>query len=254
MRQIIKNFLLTWHKYHNRLYSLYKINKIKLKTKSFLTSNERDFYLEMQRVLQDDGIVIYDIGAARGVFSCLVAKLYNVAEIHSFEPIPDTYSQLLSSVKPYPNIYCHNVALGNEKIDKEMYITSNSDSSSLLKMEHLHEAEFTNISISKNIIVNCVQLDDYVREQSLALPHVVKIDVQGYEKNVLQGGEKTIRQASYCVVEMSFYPLYKKSPLFDDIYTQMKELGFRLIGMSKPLKGESENQLQVDGIFINCHL
>ena len=75
--------------------------------------------------------------------------------------------------------------------------------------------------------------------------------VQGFEDQVLQGGRETMGQAGYCLLEMSFRPLYEGSPVFDDIYRQMRELGFRLIGIVDILKGKSGLPLQVDAIFEN---
>lgn len=250
----LKQIALNIHIQYNKLYSYYKFRETGLVTRFPLTSSERDFYLELRTVLKGTSLVVYDIGAAKGVVSRLLAKLPNISEIHAFEPIPETFEQLVSAVKPYPNIHCHNLALGDEKIDKEMYIASNSDSSSLLQMLSLHKNEFDNISISKKTTVNCVRLDDFVKENKLPLPNIIKIDVQGFEKNVLKGGESTIKKANYCVLEMSFYALYEDSPIFDDIYCLMKELGFQLIGVSKTLKGKSGEQLQIDGIFKNIQL
>ena len=250
----LKKIALNIHIQYHRLYSYYKVSETGLITSLPLTSSERDFYLGLQTVLKSNSLVVYDIGAAEGIVSSLFAKLPNISEVHAFEPIPNMYRQLTFSVKPFPNVHCHNVALGNEKTEKAMYIASNSDSSSLLQVANLHKDEFNNVNFSKKITVNCVRLDDYVEENQLPLPNIVKIDVQGYEKEVLNGGQITIKKADYCILEMSFYPLYEGSPLFDDIYTQMRELGFQLIGISKPLKGKSGDQLQIDGIFKNSQL
>jgi hypothetical protein len=75
--------------------------------------------------------------------------------------------------------------------------------------------------------------------------------VQGYEDRVLRGGINTISKAKYCVLEISFAPLYEKGPLFDDIYQIMRKMGFILVGLGEVSKGKSGMPLQVDGIFKN---
>lgn len=251
---ILRNILLNFHAQHHRIYSFYKIREIGLTTSLPLTAIERDFYLELNTVLKANHLIVYDIGAAKGVVSSLLAKLPNVSEVHAFEPIPNMYSKLLNSMKPYPKVHCHNVALSDQTKNQEMYIASNSDSSSLLQMGNLHKQEFSGIDIAQQILVNCVRLDDYVRDYQLPLPNVVKIDVQGYENKVLQGGEKTIKHADYCFLEMNFEPLYIGSAIFDDTYQLMKEMGFSLIGVTKPTIGASGSALQVDGLFKNLKL
>lgn len=239
------------HNQHARTFSYYKIRESKLVTNFPLTSTERDFYLKLRSVLQDDSVVFYDIGAAKGIVSSCLAKLPNVTSIHAFEPIPEIYEQLVQKVKSFSKVYCHNVALGNVVSSLPMYISSKTDSSSLLPMAQLHNEQFPGREINHQIQVPVVMLDNYVKEKKLSLPHLVKIDVQGYEKKVIEGGKDTICQAKYCVLEMSFQPLYEGSPLFDDIYRLMCDLGFKLIGISHPLTGSSGIQLQVDGIFEN---
>jgi len=198
-------------------------------------------------------IVVYDIGAGTGVFTSCVAKLANVQIVHAFEPLASSFEKLKIRTARFHYVFCHNVALGDTNGLADIWVIEGChDASSLLKMRELHKAERPGICYAdhpERVIV--VRLDDYVREKNLPLPDVVKIDVQGYEDRVLRGGEDTIRHAQFCIIEISFEPLYEGSPVFDDIYRQMRELGFRLVGLGGELYGKSGRQLQVDGIFKN---
>jgi FkbM family methyltransferase len=245
----MKNLAAWLHAQYNKVYSYYKVAQTGVITNQPLNATERDFYLKLQSILQGESLVIYDIGAAKGIVSTCLAKLPNVKSIQAFEPIPDIYKQLLDNVQKYPQVSCHNVALGDAPGEASMYISGKTDSSSLLPMLKLHTEQFPGTQIQQEIKVPVVRLDDYVELHQLVSPDIVKIDVQGYEKNTISGGQKTISQARYCVLEMSFQTLYAGSPLFDDIYQIMRELNFELIGVSSPLMGRSGMQLQVDGIF-----
>jgi len=251
MPTLIKTSALWIHQVYSNIYSSYKIRESGLKTSSSLTSKERNFYLMLRPILHGENIVVYDIGAAEGHLSQCLAKLKNVLEIHAFEPIPNVFNTLKSKVKNIPKIYCHNIAVGNFSGISTIGISSHSDSSSLLSMADLHVSEFPNTEIIDQLKVNMARLDDFVCEHQLPQADLVKIDVQGFEKNVIDGGLKTLKRAKYCVLEMSFKPLYNESPLFDEIYQIMRDLGFDLIGTSRPLIGKSGDYLQVDGIFEN---
>ena len=135
-----------------------------------------------------------------------------------------------------------------------MYISQSTDSSSLLPMAQLHVAEFPGTDVSHQIQVMMVRLDDYVHDQQLPQPHLIKIDVQGYEDRVLHGDMQTVSKAKYRVLEMSLYPLYEVNPLFDDICCLMRDMGFRPVGLAGTLLGKSGRQLQVDGIFENTRI
>jgi FkbM family methyltransferase len=247
----MKNLAAWLHAQYNKVYSYYKVAQTGVITNHPLNATERGFYLKLQSILQGESLVIYDIGAARGIVSTCLAKLPNVKSIQAFEPIPDIYKQLLDNVQKYPQVRCHNVALGDAPGEALMYISGKTDSSSLLPMADLHTEQFPGTQIQQQIKVPVVRLDDYVEQHQLIAPDIIKIDVQGFEENTIRGGQKTISQAKYCVLEMSFQPLYEGSLLFDAIYQVMRELNFNLIGVSTPLTGKSGIQLQVDGIFEN---
>jgi hypothetical protein len=77
-------------------------------------------------------------------------------------------------------------------------------------------------------------LDAVAAEEGLK-PDCVKIDVQGAELDVLQGGAATIRHAKLVELEVEFNPQYRGQPLFADIDTYMREQGFALLGLRRTL-------------------
>jgi FkbM family methyltransferase len=254
--KLLEKIALWLHAQHSQAYSFYKVRQSGILLELPLNSSERDFYLRLQQTLKGNSLVIYDIGAADGVVSSCLAKIKNVQTIHAFEPIPTAYDELITRMQKFPKVKTHNIALGDKEGEFEMHISSNSDSSSLLPLANLHKEQRPQVplDITHKIIVPVFKLDDYVKQHQLAIPNLIKMDVQGYEKNVIEGGVNTISQAEYCIMEMSFVQLYENSPLFDDIYRLMYNLGFKLIGLDNPLKGSTGVHLQVDGIFQNQKL
>lgn len=253
MKLLIRKIGLAIHLLHERAYTFWKVRETGVHFLEPLNYNERAFFLEFQQALLGDNLVVYDIGAASGVVSRCFAKLSNVRTVHSFEPIPSAFTDLTERTQQYPQVTRHNVALGDENCVMDIHIAEGSrDSSSLLRMKQLHKKEFPNVSYKDHPEkVSMVRLDDYVRDNHLPLPHTVKIDVQGYEDRVLRGGKDTISQTAYCILEISIAQLYESSPLFDDIYLQMREMGFRLVGLGGILRGVSGHYMQLDGIFQN---
>jgi len=98
--------------------------------------------------------------------------------------------------------------------------------------------------------VKVVRLDDFVKENDLPLPNVVKMDVQGYEDQVILGATRILQKVECIMIEMSFQPLYQGQPLFDEIYQLLISKGFTFAGnmddLFSPLVGSI---LQSDGIF-----
>jgi FkbM family methyltransferase len=249
------NKLALWaHVLHRDIYSYYKVRRLIQSNSGHFSPLERLFFLEFYPLLRDKDIVFYDIGAAQGTVSSCLAKLKNVSIIHAFEPNPKLYRQLVFSTSQSPKIFCHNVALGSFDGVTSINISKKSHSSSILPIAPLHTDEFPGSEVTEQADINIFKLDSYVQQQQLPMPNLIKIDVQGYELNVLNGAVNTIRHAKYCILEMSFQELYFNCPLFEDIYQYMIELGFRLVGVSSPLRGKTYDQLQVDGYFENQFL
>lgn len=57
------------------------------------------------------------------------------------------------------------------------------------------------------------KLDTVVAERGFPLPDLVKIDVQGSEKDVVEGGIKTLSQAQRLIIEMQKVPYNENAPL-----------------------------------------
>lgn len=254
MHKLLTALALKIHAQHARAYSYYKYRQSNITTTSPLTWKERDFYLSLSPGLRGKELVVYDIGAAQGIVSGCLGKLINVSEVHAFEPIPNVFQILQSNMKPFPKVSCHNVALGEAEGTALMQISKRSNSSSLLPIAELHRSQFPGTEVCKEIQIPVVRLDEYVEQNNLETPTLIKIDVQGFEKAVLYGAIETVSKSKYCVLEMSLQSLYEGSPLFDEIYRLMCDLDFQLTGLSSPLTGKTGIQLQVDGFFENRRL
>ena len=244
-------------KWHSIAYHSYssarRVRELSLQVHAPMTPEEREFYLNFRCALRGNDLVIYDIGASVGVLCGALAKLKNVKELHAFEPIPDSFAKLTRRMQPYPHVTCHNVAVGDEAGELAMNVVNTEhrrDSSSLLtlnkdKFESEYGGDFNNHTEN----VRVVTLDNYVQEMNLPAPDVVVGDVQGYEDRVLKGGADTINKAKFLILELSLEPLYEGSPVFDDIYGVVRQMGFRLVGMGDGFRNKSGYLLQVDAIF-----
>jgi hypothetical protein len=81
---------------------------------------------------------------------------------------------------------------------------------------------------------------------------MVKIDTQGYEKNVIDGATASLDKIKVFQLEMSIFPLYENEMLYLDMIQYLDNKGFQLFtlenGFSDPKTGQL---LQLDGIFVN---
>ena len=118
-------------------------------------------------------------------------------------------------------------------------------------MTNVHKEAFPSTKDSQTVNVKIARLDDIAPELNLGKSLFIKIDVQGYEDKVLIGGKKTIKRSKVVIVETSFTTLYESQPLFDDIYSVLREWGFTYMGMIDQLLDPRTGKiLQGDAVFI----
>jgi len=194
---------------------------------------------------------ILDIGANSGQFAKRIHEIFPEAKLYSFEPIRDCYEDLVNNFEGVQQFHAFNLALGNETGEVEMHRSEYSPSSSLRPMAELHKTSFpfTKNEISETIKV--VKLDNVASQIEIKTPLLIKIDVQGFEDKVIEGGRETFSKADIVITELSVEELYEGQKLFDGIYNMLKGLGFKYRGNYEQLHHPDDGRvLQMDGIFI----
>lgn len=195
---------------------------------------------------------ILDIGANEGQFAGMIRGVCPDATIISFEPLPACCPALEKVVDTIGNARFSNIGIGDRNGAMDMFLSSSSPSSSMLSMNRTHKIEWPESSENRPVSVQTRRLDNAVDLSAMKRPFTIKMDVQGAEDKVIAGGVETIRQAEVVVIETSFVSLYNGQPLFDDIYEQMKSLGFIYRGALDTSWSNNENLiLQEDSVFIN---
>lgn len=196
---------------------------------------------------------ILDVGANVGQFAKATRLGKYSGKIFSFEPQKSAFAQLQIEAVGDKNWYIFNHALGNQKQELEINIAGNSYSSSILGMLPAHEAyapeskyvskETISVDSLDNIFENLVANGDNI---------YLKIDTQGYEKQVLEGALQSIHSILLIQIEMSLQPLYENEPSFDEIYTYLISKNFELLTVEYGIRDYVTGcLLQIDGIFIN---
>lgn len=193
---------------------------------------------------------VLDIGANTGQFADLIHKITPQAKIISFEPLRDCFKELEENGKKFGDFKAYNVALGDSEGEVPIYRSEFSPSSSLRPMAALHKAAypFTKRGTVEKIVVKRL---DGIKDLEIEHPMLVKIDVQGFEDKVIDGGSSTISKAQVLIVETSFQTLYKGQPMFGAIYDRLTKLGFNYRGnWYQDNDSRDGAALQSDAIFI----
>lgn len=98
---------------------------------------------------------------------------------------------------------------------------------------------------------NLTPLDKLLDNSPFAKPDFIKVDTQGYELEILKGGEKTLAHAEFVLLEVSFLDIYINCPLITDTVSFMKQRGFVVYDICTLMKRPLDNALfQADFLFV----
>lgn len=187
-----------------------------------------------------------DVGANVGQFSLLINSLFSKKNVLAFEPIRSEYLIYKKIFKKNKNVKCFNIGLGNKTETKKLYLTKHKDSSSFYKPSLIQNNLFRNIDIVSTETIKVKKLSSFLKK--LKKPIFIKIDVQGYELEVLKGTD--LNQIQYIYLEGSYLKLYENQPLIKDIVKYLSNRNFKLIGEYNLVK-KNNKKIQADFLFKN---
>jgi FkbM family methyltransferase len=197
--------------------------------------------------------VVLDIGANSGQYATGLRTRAFKGRIVSFEPLPGPFSLLESKASADPLWDCQRCALGNADGTISINVAGNAGlSSSVLPMLKSHQDAYPPANYIGTEEVPIHRLDsvapEILRPTDIAF---LKMDVQGFEKQVLAGGKSTVNDR--CVgmqLELSFLPLYEGDMLIREALDLIYSLGFTMTGLLPGfMDARNGRMLQADGIF-----
>jgi len=151
------------------------------------------------------------------------------SRIHAFEVERDLCEQLNRTARP--GVVYHPVALGRAEEKRPFYQTAHPMCASLYRpnerlIERYHNME---VAMLRSVgSISTVSLDYFVRENGIGPVDFIKIDVQGAELEIFEGGTSTLRDVVAVISEVEFIPCYQQQPLFGDVcaFLTRQEIGF----------------------------
>jgi FkbM family methyltransferase len=122
------------------------------------------------------------------------------------------------------------VALGKTEETREFYETQHPMCSSLYPPDERYADLFHNFEVArlkKISRIDTVSLDHFVQAHDIGPVDFIKIDIQGAELEVFQGGVEALKHVLCIICEVEFVPLYKNQPLFGDVDAFLRSQGMQ---------------------------
>lgn len=198
--------------------------------------------------------VVFDIGANRGQYAQGLIDAGYGNKIISFEPLSDAHAKLSAASSGNDNWNAApRCAVGSQRGETEINISENSVSSTLLNMLDTHVEGAPESRIVSKEKVEVIPLDDMSPEYTSPESRIfLKIDVEGFESEVLAGAQKTLERTSGLEMEISLVPLYTGQKfLLPEVLEYMRARNFLLVSINPGFTDFTTGQvLQCNGIFM----
>ncbi len=188
--------------------------------------------------------VIIDIGAYMGTWTTMAKMVFPDSRFLMIEANPDKESYLRKvKLKFYPTVdYCICL-LGALKREAVQFFQIEGGGSSVM-------SERSNVP-RKTLTLSMDTLDNIIKEKNVEDVSFLKIDVQGYEIEVLKGATNTLKNAQVVLLEVSFLQYNTGGTLLDEMIQFMKNNAFVAYDICSLMRyGGDGSLIQIDMIFV----
>lgn len=194
---------------------------------------------------------VVDIGANRGQFALISRKCFPDARIDSFEPLSEPADQFEKVFAGDANVHLHRCAIGAEKATMVIHVSERDDSSSLLPIGKKQSELFPHTEECEIRETPVLPLHEAIDEEGISSPALLKIDVQGFELEVLKGCRSMLDRFSWVYVECSFIELYEGQALSHEVVDYLSQQGFLLVGVYNLTCDNEGLAVQADFLLAN---
>ena len=220
------------------LIALFKIKIVKENSKLYL--DYTDLNLNIKQIQDNQKPIIFDCGARDGSSVKRFKKLYPNSEIHCFEPVKTSIKKIQENYKNDNSIILNNCGVGdaNEKkvFNEHEHNVGISSFREIKKDTAWAISRLKNAEKSpKKYEVNIITLDKYCSENNINQINILKIDVQGYETNVLEGAKNLLKFSKIDLIEMELH--HENLYNFENSYYELEKYlipnNYRLFSVSR---------------------
>lgn len=209
----------------------YGVKKTRVKAGSSFPADPFEAQYLLIDGLKKPAITIFDVGANKGQTTRKYRLGFPAANIYSFEPFPDSISELRRQFSRDKNIHVIPNAVGRGNGTATFYVNEFDATNSLLPRPSSTRRYYPKKAGPKETIkVEIIDLDGFAREKGIVTIDILKLDIQGGELDALQGTQSLLKaeRVSLIYTEIMFVPHYENAPLFHEIWSFLSGFGYSL--------------------------
>lgn len=200
-----------------------------------LRNSHADLGTHLMNVFANNQIdCVLDVGANAGQYGRALRELGFAGQIESFEPVSGVFRRLQAEAAGDALWHCHQLALGDQDERKTINVFESTVFSSFLDASDYSKGVWKSLDRAHPEEVQVARLDTIfasIVARTGARRFYLKMDTQGFDKNVFDGA-KGVLQSIYAIQsEVSLIPVYKAMPPAYEVLSQYHAAGFLISGM-----------------------
>lgn len=188
---------------------------------------------DIKILLNKENPVILEVGTNDGEDSEEFLKVFEKIQLYCFEPDPRAIKRFKNRMKDYSNYKLYEIAISNDNgyIDFNLSGGNNPgvpgygdwDKSSSIKKPKLHLLQHKWCVFNKSIRVETKKLDNWFSSENIENIDFIWVDVQGAEKEFIEGATETLKKTRYLYTEFDNVELYEGQPNLDQILKMLPD-------------------------------
>jgi FkbM family methyltransferase len=189
---------------------------------------------------------IIDVGANVGNWSRTACQVFPSAQFFMIDGNTDNEPSLRNTVSGVgKNSEYSMMLLGPEEKDSVTFYKLGTGSSVLRELKPFDRSQESQVMLPMHT------LDGFMRSRQYDSPVLLKLDVQGFELQVLLGGTATLSRVEVVIMETSLLPYNLNAPIFADVIAFMAERDFVAYDFCGQARRQTDDTLfQMDVAFV----
>lgn len=192
-----------WNFFFEKLYA-FSLRQMNFgRASNYRSNGELHSLKQLARRWADRPVTLFDVGANVGEFTLEILDAFRDQkfDLYAFEPSGRAWSQLRQRVPDSKNIHAIQMAMGDQEGTANLYFPEEGSAlASLLRRDLVH----MDVNFGKQEQVTVITLDGFCREHNINHIHLLKMDVEGHELNVLKGASGLLSRDAIEVIQFEF--------------------------------------------------
>jgi FkbM family methyltransferase len=222
----------------------------KLIYKVGLIMHEKAPYPSMESTLNDlkqrgfTPSTVIDVGAYHGEWTTMFKKIFPSCRVLMIEAQKEKLPALNGVCEKFSGAVSCEIALLGAKTGAEVDFVQMETGSSVFE----ESSPYARKRLKKTLITLDALLEGYKDFQQVDF---LKLDVQGYELEILKGASALLKRTKFVLMETSFIPINKGCPLILEVITFMDSMGFRAMDFCSQVRRKDGSLWATDFLFVS---